>query len=288
MSINDPYKKKNDYISDYHIHTPYCGHAHGKIIKYVETAINKGMKEICFTDHLGRYYLSESQKKRYWDWGMDKKKLERYVLEIDDVKNIFRNTIDIRIGLEIDYIEGAEDMIDPIIDNYPFDFLLGSIHCLPSFGWKHIANYTQKDIWSVYQMYLETAKSVINSRIFNSLAHLDFIWRYLQWPHKKTPEIFEYIKEIVELAQKNDVAIEINSNGYLWAQVQNTTDGNPFSILLSNIYEYDAPITIGSDAHKPEFVGKKFNDLAKNLKKRGINDYCIYSNKLKIVKKIPF
>jgi histidinol-phosphatase (PHP family) len=112
-----------DYISDYHIHTPYCGHAHGTIIKYVETAISKGMKEIYFTDHLGRYYLSELQKKRYWDWGMDSNKLDRYVLEINDVKNIYRNAIDIRIGLEIDYIEGAEDKIDPIIEKYPFDFI---------------------------------------------------------------------------------------------------------------------------------------------------------------------
>lgn len=286
MSIKKSHLKKA-CISDYHIHTPYCGHAHGTIIKYVENAINRGMKEICFTDHLGRYYLSESQKKRYWDWGMDSQKLERYVLEISDVKSIFKNEITIRTGLEIDYIDGAEDMIDPIIGKYPFDFLLGSIHCLPSFGWKHIANYSQKDVWSVYHKYFEAAKSVVKGKIFNSLAHLDFIWRYSKWPDKKTHEIFKYIEEIVELSQKNDVAIEINSNGYLWSQLYTIPGGDPFTALLKYISKFKAPITIGSDAHKPEFVGKMFNDLAKTLKKNAIMEYCTYLNRSKIVNKIP-
>jgi HisJ family histidinol phosphate phosphatase len=54
---------------DYHVHTPYCGHAHGKIIHYIDSAIENGIQEIGFADHLGRYYLTPAQKRRYWDWG---------------------------------------------------------------------------------------------------------------------------------------------------------------------------------------------------------------------------
>lgn len=274
-------------ISDYHIHTPYCGHAHGKIIDYVETAIKKGMTEICFTDHLGRYYLTESQKKRYWDWGMNNKNLERYIYEIDDVKSIYNDKITIKTGLEVDYIEGAEEKIGPIIEKYPIDFLLGSIHCLPSFGWKHIANYSNKNVWSIYNSYFEAAKSVINSGIFDSLAHIDFIWRYSKWPEKKTDEIFNFIESIAKIAHNKDVAIEINSNGYLWSQIYTIPGGDPFNTLLNNINAYKAPITIGSDAHKPEFVGKTFKDLKHTLKNIGIVEYCTYSKRTKNVKKIP-
>lgn len=280
-------KKKRRIISDFHIHTPYCGHAHGRIIDYVEIAVFKGMKEICFTDHLGRYYLTESQKKRYWDWGMNAQKLERYCLELDDVKDTFKDQITIRTGLEIDYIEGAENLIMPLIEKYNFDFLLGSIHCLPRFGWKHIANYSGQDLWPLFEDYFKAAKAIVSSDIFNSLAHLDFIWRYAKWPLKKTTKVFKYIEDIVETAAAHDVAIEINSNGYLWSQIYTVQGGDPFDILLEKIKDHNTPITIGSDAHKPEFVGKAFTDVAQMLKIKGIKKYCTFEKQQKIVLPIP-
>jgi histidinol-phosphatase (PHP family) len=280
-------KKKREIISDSHIHSPYCGHAHGKIIDYVEVAIQKGMKEICFTDHLGRYYLTESQKKRYWDWGMNEHNLERYSMELEDVKDIFREQITIHTGLEIDYIEGAEDLFIPIIERYNFDFLLGSIHCLPRFGWKHLANYSAQDIWPLFEEYFKASRAIVSSDIFNSLAHIDFIWRYTKWPLKKTLKVFNYIEEIVEIAAAHDMAIEINSNGYLWSQIYTVQGGDPFDILLEKIKKYNTPITIGSDAHKPEFIGKAFTDVAQSLKIRGIREYCTFEKQKKITHPVP-
>ncbi|MBW2249280.1 MAG: PHP domain-containing protein [Deltaproteobacteria bacterium] len=37
---------------DYHIHTKLCNHARGMMGAYVKRAIEKGLKEICFLDHL--------------------------------------------------------------------------------------------------------------------------------------------------------------------------------------------------------------------------------------------
>ena len=39
--------------------------------------------------------------------------------------------IAVKIGLEIDYIEGAEDLLAPFFDNFTLDFCLCSIHCIP-------------------------------------------------------------------------------------------------------------------------------------------------------------
>lgn len=280
-------KKKSRIISDYHIHSPYCGHAQGKIIDYVETAIHMGMNEICFTDHLGRYYLTESQKKRYWDWGMNAHNLARYFLELEDVINTYKDRITIRTGLEIDYIEGAEDLIMPLIKKYSFDFLLGSIHCLPTFGWKHIANYSGQDLWSLFEEYFRVAKAIVSIGIFDSLAHIDFIWRYAKWPTKKSIKVFNYIEDIVQTAVSNNMAIEINSNGYLWSQIYTVHGGDPFEILLESIKTHNVPITIGSDAHKPEFIGKAFPELANMLKIKGVTQYCTFNKRHKTMQKIP-
>jgi histidinol-phosphatase (PHP family) len=280
-------QQKNILTADYHIHTPYCGHAQGAIIEYVNTALEKGLSEICFTDHLGRYYLKKSQKKRYWDWGMDQSALERYVTELQDVAVIYKDEITIKTGLEIDYIEGAEDILTPLIDIYPFDFLLGSIHCLPSFGWKHIANYTVQDSWPLFREYFSAVKTAIVTGIFSAIAHIDFIWRYAKWPDKNSPEIFNALEEIACLAAKRNTAIELNSNGYLWSQIYTIRGGDPFHVLLEALKKHNTSLTIGSDAHKPEYVGKAFGDIASVLKLKGILRYCTYDKKVKTWKTMP-
>lgn len=274
-------------ISDFHIHSPYCGHAHGKIVDYIENAIKKGIKEICFTDHLDRYYLTKSQKKRYWNWGMDEKNLSRYIVELEDCRATYNKEIKVRIGLEIDYIEGAEELLKPIIEEYPFDFLLGSIHCLPSYGWRHLAQYSFKDSWPIFEAYFKTAKALISADIFDSFAHIDFIWRYTKWPYKKTKKVFDYIGEIIRTATSYSTAIEINSNGYLWSEIYNIRGEDPFIILLNKIEEYNVPITIGSDAHKPEYVGKTFDSIAQKLKNSGITNYFTFNKRRGKSNRIP-
>lgn len=279
-------KKEIPIIADYHIHTPYCGHAHGSIIDYVEYAIQAGIKEICFTDHLGRYYLTKPQRNRYKDWGMNNYRCNRYKKELEDIRKSYKDTIIIKTGLEIDYIEGAEDLVRPVLQEYPFDFILGSIHCLPAIGWKHLATYSPKDSWPIYDEYFNAVKGLISSGLFDSLAHIDFIWRYIKWPAKKTRKITNLIRNTVEIAAAHNMAIEINSNGYLWSQIYNVAGGDPFEILLESIHALDVPITIGSDAHKPVFIGKTFNEVARLLKSRGITRYYTYSKQQRIEQKI--
>lgn len=274
-------------IADYHIHTPYCGHARGRIVEYVEAALRLGMKEICFTDHLGRYYLTASQKKRYWDWGMNARKLDRYCLEIEDVRAAYEGRIVLRCGLEIDYIEGAEHLLRPYLETYRFDFLLGSIHCLPSFGWKHIANYTRLAPYRVFKAYFAAARAALHSGLFDSLAHLDFVWRYAKWPADNTREIFNEIREVVRAAEKSGVAVEINANGFLWSQLYVVDGGDPFDVMVSELRDRKVPITVGSDAHKPEFVGKSFEHLAPALKSRGIRTYTTFAQRRPKIRRIP-
>ncbi len=278
--------KKTPIRADYHIHTPYCGHAHGNIIDYVEAAITKGLKEICFTDHLGRYYLGASQKRRYRDWGMDRNKLARYVNELEHVKETYKDAITIRMGLEIDYIAGAEDMVGPLIAPYSFDYLLGSIHCIPTIGWKHLSHYSTDDTWVIFDEYFKAVKSLFASKLFDGLAHIDFIWRYIKWPKRRSKRVLAYIDEIIAAAQEFDMTIEINSNGYLWSQIYTIEEGDPFTTLLASLNKYNVPVTIGSDAHGPEFVSKVFVELAEVLKGNSITHYCTFDNHQRSLHKI--
>lgn len=263
---------------DYHIHTPYCGHAYGKTVEYIEKAIMAGMDEICFTDHLGRYYLTTVQKRRYWDWGMNERTISRYVEEISELRELYRDRISIKIGLEIDFIEGAEELLEPFISFYPFDFLLASVHCLPRFGWRHLSEYSEYDEIKVFDEYFRYARAAICSGLFHSLAHPDFIWRYLRWPSQGAAEYFEReIASLVGEACRRQTCIEINANGYIWSGLNVPEGTDPFVTLLSQIREQRPPVTLGSDAHEPGSVGKAFGDIIPVLRSWDITECSVFT-----------
>jgi histidinol-phosphatase (PHP family) len=266
-------------IVDYHVHSPFCGHAHGKMVEYVESAILAGITEMGFSDHLGRYYLGKMQRKRYWDWGMSERDLERYFNEVMDLKAFFADRIVIRFGLEVDYIEGAEHLIENITANYPFDYLLGSIHCIPALGWHHLSQYTKSDPEKTYQWYFSAARAAIQSGIFQSLAHVDFIWRYILWPKETTSELVSYINDIVSASKKSTTDLEINANGFIWSRANYNKGFDPFDLFLDSISKHKARITLGSDAHAPQMVGKIFPQIVAALKAKGINQVSVYERK---------
>jgi histidinol-phosphatase (PHP family) len=272
-------------IIDYHVHSPYCGHAHGKIIEYIEAAIDRGIDEIGFSDHLGRYYLTRSQKSIYWDWGMDARDVARYIAELSDLQEVYKNRISIKIGLEIDYIEGAEDLLIPLITNFPLDFCLCSIHCIPEFGWGHLSDYKHKtNALPIYKEYFRIARASMNSPLFHSLAHLDFLWRYIPLSVQYQSQFFDEISHTVETASQKGRCIEINANGFLWFQsaIENNQK-NPFSFMLDQIKYHDTPITIGSDAHEPGKVGKAFPELIAYLQSKGLHHVYGFSEGKKIL-----
>jgi len=264
-------------LIDYHIHTPYCGHAHGKTAEYIERAIALGIEEICFTDHLGRYYLTHVQRRRYWDWGMDERTIVRYVAELTDLQRLYAGKIRIKIGLEIDFIEGADELLVPFLSYYPFDFLLCSVHCLPKFGWKHLSDYKEFDGVTVFREYFRYTRAALASGLFSSLAHLDFAWRYLKWPeHSMLSLLEEEIVATVATAAEHNQCMEVNANGYMWSYTHIREGADPFLMFIEACVKQLVPITIGSDAHDPQLVGKTFTDLIPVLRSWGVREVATF------------
>jgi histidinol-phosphatase (PHP family) len=264
--------------ADYHIHTAYCGHARGSIGQYVESAISLGLREIGFSDHLGRYYLTPTQRRRYLDWGMDEKKLKRYFSDLLKAKESYQDRIVISVGLEVDYVEGCERLLEPIIGRFTFDYLLCSIHCLPRFSWKHLSNYlSYADTSAIYTEYFRVVRSAIGCGLFHILAHPDLIWRTIGWPTCDASFIFREIADMTAAAKTTNHAIEINSNGFRWSRENRLAYGDPFFTLLDQCGKLGTPISLGSDAHEPQSVGQLFPELRTALRQRGITGVTCFT-----------
>ncbi len=264
--------------ADYHIHTAYCGHARGSISQYIESAIALGLKEIGFSDHLGRYYLTPAQRRRYRDWGMDAKNLDRYFSDLLEARKSYKGRIGISVGLEVDYIEGCERLLEPIIERYSFDYLLCSVHCLPRFGWRHLADYWRySDTATIYTEYFRVVRSAIGSGLFHILAHPDLIWRSLRWPAGGATLLLQEIADMTGTAKAMNKAVEINANGFSWSRRNPLEYGDPFFSLLDQCGKLGTPISLGSDAHDPKNVGQFFPELRSALRERGITGVTCFT-----------
>lgn len=264
-------------LADYHVHTPYCGHARGKIIDYVHSAVDFGLQEIGFADHLERYYLTPSQRRRYWNWGMEDHDLDRYVAELLELRDVFAEKIAIKIGIEADYVEGAEEMLSGIVNRFPLDFILCSIHCIPQLGWKHLADYSSQDSSLVFRDYFRLARAAMKTGLFNVLAHMDFIWRYIPWPAREPTMPFEEIARTVATARECGTVVEINANGYLWSRNNTIDEGDPFEAIVDQCRRYGVPVSLGSDAHDPLMVAKLFPELCGMLQQKGFSSFTCFS-----------
>jgi histidinol-phosphatase (PHP family) len=270
--------------ADYHIHTAYCGHARGTIVEYIESAISLGLREIGFSDHLWRYYLTPAQRRRHRDWGMDEKNLGRYFDDLLDARESFRDRIRISIGLEVDYIEGCEELLAPIIERYPFDYLLCSVHCLPRFGWKHLADYLRyADTTAIYTEYFRVIRSALECGLFHILAHPDLIWRTIGWPACAASLPFQEIADLAAAAKATNHAIEVNANGFLWSKENHLDHGDPFARLIEQCGKLGTPVSLGSDAHEPLNVGRLFPELRSAMRERGITSVVCFTEGIRRV-----
>ncbi|KMQ53067.1 Histidinol-phosphatase [Chitinispirillum alkaliphilum] len=274
-------------VADYHVHTSYCGHARGEIHEYIERAVSIGLDEIGFTDHLGRYYLSKSQRKKHWDWGIKDHDLPEYFDTLSKMKEKYKDQITVKIGLEIDYIKGAEETASEIMTRFPLDYTICSIHSLPGIGPKHLYQYKDRDPLPIYTEYFSAANDALKCGIFRVLAHLDFIWRYIPWPVEYSQQIYQNIKKTVETAANSPTLMEINVNGFIGEFQNKISNIRPFSFMTEEIARRNTGITIGSDAHEPKAVGYMFSEMFEYLTKQGIKTFCTFDDRDVLIHKIP-
>ncbi|MET0785847.1 MAG: histidinol-phosphatase HisJ, partial [Paenisporosarcina sp.] len=94
---------------DGHIHSPFCPHGSKDTFeKYIEKAIKNDFTHITFTEHApapGEFVDTVPNKDSF----MKMELLDPYITELQKLKNKYASSIQINIGLEVDYIQGFEE-----------------------------------------------------------------------------------------------------------------------------------------------------------------------------------
>src|SRR5215467_9570950 len=75
-----------------------------------------------------------------------------------------QSTIDIRLGLEVDFIPGKNDLIHSFIQAYNWHYLIGSVHEINGIQFEADHNWSQEEGELLWLQYFELLRKVIMSR----------------------------------------------------------------------------------------------------------------------------
>lgn len=256
---------------DYHIHTSLCRHARGCLEEYVEVARQKGLKEIGFADHFPLDLLGFTPPSQVT---MDPGELPGYIRQVRELAAGSKD-LKIKLGIEVDYIPGTEDRVKEMLDIYPFDYVIGSIHFMDEWDFTHpkyAVDYAGKDMGELYGIYFDLVEQACGSGLFDIMGHIDVIKKFGYYPSKE----MEPLWEMAARALKNSgTCLELNTAG------KDAPAGEfyPGLRFLEICRREGVHVTMGSDAHAPERVGRHFKEGIAALLKAGYSEQVSFDRR---------
>lgn len=286
--------------ADYHIHTEFSDDSREPMQNQIERAIEIGLDEICFTDHID-YGI-----KKDWDEGniafrggdgmsSDASQMDpcanvnypEYFGKILRMKEIYKGKITIRQGLEFGIQTITIPQYEKLWDRYGdiLDFTLLSMHQVNNLEfWTQDfqRGKTQKEYNEEY--YREIYEVQKAFKHYSVLAHLDLLVRYDMQGIYPFEKVRDMIAEILKLAIADGKGIEINTSSWHYG----LSDTQPSRAILKLYKDLGGKIvTIGSDAHNTSYLGDHLDDAMRILKEEiGIEEICTFDRMIPAFHKI--
>jgi len=200
--------------------------------------------------------------------------LECYFRDLEKARAEFTfSGLKVKAGLEVGFERGLEKAIEKITKNYPFDYVLGSIHCL---GHRSISAqrecrryFARKDLNSFAGEYFEVFKEIVDSSLFNCIGHLDLYKRYgYEFFSQEINDIhLGKVEDVFRAMAKKGTGLEINTS----SRRRGLVEFHPSRDILTLAQKAGIQIfTVGSDAHRRVDIGDGTVEAAALLRKKGL------------------
>jgi histidinol-phosphatase (PHP family) len=253
---------------DYHMHTTLSDgqNSHEEMVL---SAIAKGFEEIGFSDH---FCIKQPCK---WAVGADAiVTLEEKVLAM---RKKYGDRINILFGLETDYFHDREEEIREVLGRFDFDYVIGSIHFLDE--WNYDSDKSRYGEFSndyLYEWYFRELQHAARSGLFDIMGHPDLIKKFRIWPETSKSHLYEATAAIFA---QSGVAFEINTSGI----DRPCGEFFPGTELLEAFFKAGVPVTLGSDSHQKEQIGRYFDEARTILREVGYSKITRFKNRVKII-----
>ena len=236
------------YPPDYHLHSHYSCDSKASIAEQCIGAIRKGLPEIGITDHFD------------WHPGDECRGFFRpieWAAEFDRVQREFADRLIVRAGIELGEPHIYRTECQALLDSYPFDYALGSLHWV---GDEIVfdRHYFDRPMDEAYGLFFEELEYMTRAGGFDVLSHFDVVVRVGAPIYGRyDPARYEdAIRAVLRNCIDHGIALDVNTQG-LRGRCQLLTPG--VEILTWYREMGGERVTLGSDAHDPDYIGANFD-----------------------------
>lgn len=276
-------------LTDYHLHLRPDGQdataaeyfTQANVERYRAAASERGIAELGVSEHVYRFtQVLDVWAHPFWRANATD--------DIDEYCAFVREQTDLRLGIEADFVPGAEDRMANLLQARDFDYVVGSVHFLRD-GAVDMDDY---GVWSsgrspeeIWRRYFESIAEAARSGLFDILAHPDLVKYWSPAHHSAHParpdrprpegDLRRYYEPAIEAIADTGIAVELSTAG-LRKPVGEMYPSRPF---LEMALEAGAPIALSSDAHRPEDIGADYELALELLGQLGVRELCVFDGR---------
>lgn len=250
---------------DYHMHS-IMSDGQNSYEEMVQTAILKGLDEIGFSDHVCIKPV---------DWAIRMEDIPVMTMQIHDLQQKYKDQIQIRYGIEVDYFPDYEDELKDLIESIPVDYVIGSVHFIDD--WNFDTDQSLYGKWSndkLYGMYFSLIQRAAQSGLFDTIGHIDIIKKFRIYPESNQDKLFE---DTIKIIKANNLVVELNTGG----MDRPCAEFTPGTKLLEMCYSHQVPVTLASDAHRAEQIARHYESATSLLSRIGYTEIVGFKNRLR-------
>jgi histidinol-phosphatase (PHP family) len=265
-------------LTDYHLHLrpDDVGKASDafteeNVDRYLAAASEHGIDELGVSEHIYRFSEAlEVWRHPYWQ--------EQARDDLGEYCDFVAST-PLKLGIEADFVRGAEDKLDQALTGHPFDYVVGSVHFLGDDG---AVDDTRYDIWSaegnpskLWKRYFAWIADAARSGLFDILAHPDLVkvWGRARPGPDEDPRL--YYEPAVEAIAESGIAVEVSTAG-LRKPVGEIYPAPAFAEMCA---EAGVAFALSSDAHTPEEVGYEYEQALALLGGLEVTEICVFERR---------
>jgi histidinol-phosphatase (PHP family) len=266
-------------LTDYHLHlrpdapgtTAELYFTSENASRYREAASERGIEELGVSEHIYRFEQALSVWRHpFW--------LENAAEDLDAYASYVRERTDLKLGIEADFVPGAEDRTAQLLDAYDFDYVVGSVHFIA----ERALDMEAYSIWDgsnspeeIWRRYFETLGEAARSGLFDILAHPDLVKVWGKGAPLPDGDLRRYYELAMDGIVESGIAIEVSTAGLR----KGAGEIYPSPALLEMCLEAGAPIALSSDAHLPEHVGADYDRALELLERSGVSELCVFTRR---------
>jgi histidinol-phosphatase (PHP family) len=273
-------------LTDYHLHLrpdepdtpPQAYFTDENVERYREAAAAAGIEELGVSEHVYRFSQAlELWRHPFWQ--------EQALDDLDAYCEFVRGA-GLRLGVECDFVPGAEERTASLLEARGFDYVVGSVH----FVGERAVDHEGWDAWQgdgdadeVWRRYFEALAACARSGLFDILAHPDLVkvWGRGRPLPRRDPR--HYYEPAVEAIAASGIAVEISTAG-LRKPVGELYPAPAFARMCA---EAGAPFALSSDAHLPEQVGFGYDRALDLLAELGVGEIAVFERRERRLEPLP-